>query len=153
MQFAKDTSVSVEKSQAEIRATLTKYGASRFALFEEVGSAGIAFEAQGRRVRFTLPLPDRKEPRFWKTPGRGLPRNSAQAYEAWEQACRQRWRALALAIKAKLESVECGIATFEQEFYAFVILPSGRTVYEESHETVKQAYLTGTTPPLLLTSG
>jgi hypothetical protein len=46
------------------------------------------------------------------------------AYKAWKQAYHQRWRALALAIKA----VESGIATFEEEFLAHIALPNGSTV-------------------------
>ena len=42
--------------------------------------------------------------------------------------CRQRWRALNLAIKAKLEAVESGIVTFDQEFLAHIVGPSGQTV-------------------------
>ena len=40
---------------------------------------------------------------------------------------RQRWRALALCIKAKLEAVECGITSFEEEFLAHVVMPNGQT--------------------------
>jgi hypothetical protein len=43
---------------------------------------------------------------------------------------RQRWRALSLVIKAKLESVESGIATIEQEFLANIVTPGGQTMAE-----------------------
>lgn len=150
MKFASETSVSVESSQAEIRKTLSKYGASKFMYAEEESRAAIMFEMKERRIKFLLPLPSRKDRQFWFTPGKNLQRTPEAAYKEWEQACRQRWRALALAIKAKLESVEAGIASFEEEFYAFVMLPSGKTVYEESREAVNQAYLTGTMPPMLM---
>lgn len=52
----------------------------------------------------------------------------AQAHQAWEQACRQRWRALSLCIKAKLEAVAAGITTFEHEFLAHFLTGDGRTV-------------------------
>jgi hypothetical protein len=41
---------------------------------------------------------------------------------------RRRWRSLALAIKAKLEVVASGIATFDEEFMAHLVLPDGTTV-------------------------
>ena len=41
------------------------------------------------------------------------------AHGRWEQACRQRWRALALVIKAKLEAIDAEISTFEEEFLPF----------------------------------
>jgi hypothetical protein len=77
-------------------------------------------------VRFELPLPSRDERRFTHH-SRGL-RTATQAEALWEQACRQRWRALALVIKAKLEAIETGIASFEDEFLAYTMLPSGETV-------------------------
>jgi hypothetical protein len=68
---------------------------------------------------------------------------------AWEQACRQRWRALALVVKAKLEAVECGISTFEEEFLAWMMLPDGSTVGDRMLPQLETAYRTGQMPPLL----
>jgi hypothetical protein len=64
-----------------------------------------------------------------------------------------RWRALVLAIKAKLESVQSKIETFEQAFYAHVVLPNGATIYEQTHEQVARQIADGGYQPLLLTSG
>src|SRR5262245_44396717 len=75
------------------------------------------------------------------------------AFKEWEQACRQRWRALALAIKAKLEAVESGIATFEEEFLAYVVMPDGQTVGQHVLPNVERAYSTGQMPPLLSAIG
>jgi hypothetical protein len=66
-----------------------------------------------------------------------------------EVARRQRWRALALAIKAKLEAVESGIATFEEEFMAYIVLPDGQTVGEFLSPQIEAAYSSGRMPPLL----
>jgi hypothetical protein len=149
LQYAKDTSVSSEQSQAEIRKTLTRYGATKFAYVEEEERAAIMFEISNRRIRFVLPLPNRNDPRFWKTPGRKLKRTPDAAFKEWEQASRQRWRALALAIKAKLEAVESGIATFEEEFLSYIIMPDGQTVGEHVLPNIEKAYLTNQMPPLL----
>ena len=43
--------------------------------------------------------------------------------DSYDQACRQRWRALLLVIKAKLEAVTAGISTIETEFLANIVLP------------------------------
>jgi len=149
MQYAKDTSVNSEQSQAEIRRTLTRYGATKFGYVEEEERAVIVFEVSNRRIRFVLPLPNRNDSRFWETPGRKLQRSPDAAFKEWEQACRQRWRARALAIKAKLEAVESGIATFEEEFLAYVVMPDGQTVGEHVLPNVERAYATGRMPPLL----
>jgi len=39
----------------------------------------------------------------------------------------QRYRAIALIIKTNLEAVIAGIATFEQAFLAYLLLPDGDT--------------------------
>ncbi|WP_198651245.1 hypothetical protein [Salinicola sp. CPA57] len=72
---------------------------------------------------------------------------------AWEQACRQRWRALALVIKAKLEAVESGITMFEEEFLAHIVLPNGGTVGGWMLPQIKKSYDSGSMPPLLAKPG
>lgn len=68
---------------------------------------------------------------------------------AWEQGCRQRWRALALVIKAKLEAVESGITTFEEEFLAHIVMPDGMTVGNHVRPTIQAWYSGGQMRPLL----
>ena len=147
--FAKETTVSSERSRAEIETILRRYGATSFAYVSERDRAIVAFQANGRRVKFTLPMPDARERAFTHTVARGSLRSTDQAHQAWEQACRQRWRALALCVKAKLEAVDSGITTFESEFMAHIMLPDGRTVGEHAAPMIERAYDTGTTPPLL----
>ena len=69
--------------------------------------------------------------------------------KAYEQAVRQKWRALALVIKAKLEAVESGISVFEQEFLANIILSDGRTVSQHVLPRIAEDYESGNLPPLL----
>jgi len=54
-----------------------------------------------------------------------------------------------LIIKAKLEAVEAGVSTFEEEFMAFIALPDGRTVGDFMAPQIDAAYKTGRMPPLL----
>jgi hypothetical protein len=65
------------------------------------------------------------------------------------QACRQRWRALALVIKAKLEAVESGITTFEDEFLAHIVMPDGKRVADHVKPTIARVYDGGQMLPLL----
>lgn len=111
------------------------------------GQAAIMFEASHRRIKMTLPLPDPKA--FEKSP-KGRKWTKDQGLKAWEQAGRQRWRALALVVKAKLEAVESGVATFEQEFLAYTVLPGGKTVADTVLLEVAEAYETGKVKSLLL---
>lgn len=146
--YAQDTSVSSDKSRAEIERTLARYGADQFMYGWREGSAVIAFRAKNRHIKFVLPLPDKAHKSITHD-GRGRRRPPDRAEEAFEQACRQRWRALALAIKAKLEAVESGIAEFEEEFMAHIVLPSGETVGQWMRPQIESAYGSGRMPPLL----
>ena len=149
--YASKTDVTSDRSRSEIEKTLSRYGATHFAYMTEPGAARIAFQADGRQVRFTIPLPD-PDAREFTHHSRG-PRTPAAREAAYEQSTRQRWRALALVVKAKLEAIESGIATFEQEFYAHTVPPSGRTVFEETGEQVAQMIVTGMPGRIMLEGG
>ena len=144
--YAAQTTVSSELSRLEIEKTLIRYGAEGFAYATTQGRAIIGFSMKKRQIKFILPLPVLAE--FKLTPT-GRTRTENSQYEAWEQACRQRWRALNLVIKAKLEAVECGISVFEDEFMANIVLPGGQTVSDFMKPQIEQAYLSGEVPRLL----
>lgn len=146
MQYAKETNVASETSRLDIEKVLIRYGADNFAYASAAGKAMIGFTMHGRQVRFILPLPVRDE--FRQTPT-GRDRTEKSQYDAWEQGCRQRWRALLLVIKAKLEATECGISTFESEFLANIVLPDGTTAGEFMLPQVAAAYQTGNMPAML----
>lgn len=145
-QYASKTSVSPEKTLGEIQAALKKYGASKFGYFSEEIKTVLAFEMLNRRIRFNLPLPLRKEFDTYKN---GRWPSDKQITERHDQAIRQRWRALLLAIKAKLESVESGIETFEEAFMAHIVLPGGQTMGEWATPQIAYAYSENKMPPLL----
>jgi hypothetical protein len=149
MKYAADTSVSVEKSRAEIERTLQRWGAEQFMYGWNADQAVVGFIMRGRQLRFLLAMPDRNAAEFLFTPARKTRRTDAQAYEAWEQACRQRWRALNLVIKAKLEAVESGISTFDNEFLAQLVLPNGQTVAEAVTPQLIGGIENNAMPPLL----
>ena len=144
--YAKDTNVSCARSRADIENTLQRYGAEQFAYAMTPGKAIIGFTMLGRQVRFILPLPSQSDFRQTST-GRNRTEKSQQ--DAWEQACRQRWRALLLVIKAKLEATECGISTFESEFMANIVLPDNRTVGDFMLPQISAAYRSGEMPAML----
>ncbi|MFA5704652.1 MAG: hypothetical protein WC982_14195 [Advenella sp.] len=126
MSYAENTSVDTYKSIGEIHATVGRYGASQFMHAERGDAAAVSFVVDGRTVRIIVPFPDPEDPRFHETPT-GRARKKTAAQDAYEQERRRRYRALALAVKAKLEAVESGIATFEQEFLAYMVMPGGQT--------------------------
>lgn len=149
--YAAETSVSVEKSRSEIEATLNRYGADAFAYASDGPLVKIAFRMSGRHFRFGLSLPAKSEKRFTHH-SRGM-RTADAALAVWEQACRQKWRALALVIKAKLEAVDAQISTVEDEFMAHLVLPSGETMSEWAGPQIEEAYRLGAMPKHLMLEG
>jgi hypothetical protein len=148
-QYAAKTTVSVTKSKEEIEKTLRRYGASQFAYGYDQSQAVVGFKMRDRQVKFTLPLPDINGKKITHTPVQGNRRSTREIERAYEQATRQKWRALALVIKAKLESVESGIVTFEDEFAMHFILPNGKTVRDHIMPEIEHAYATGQVKPML----
>lgn len=137
-----------DRSRAEIERTLKRYKATAFAYGWEEDTATVMFKLAGRQVRFRVPLPDPGAAEFTRTPT-GRTRSAPAAAEAYEQAARQRWRALALVIKAKLEAVEAGISTVEEEFLAAIMLPGGATVGEWAAPQLREVYGRGAMPALM----
>jgi hypothetical protein len=147
--YAKDTSVSTSQSEGDIKKAVIRAGATTFMSGQTSTEAMIAFELRGRRITFRMPLPDRASDAFRLTPSKKWLRSEKDAETAWEQACRSRWRALYLCIKAKLESVESGIETFEDAFLAHIQMPDGQTVSEHVKPRIAAAYESGSMQPLL----
>jgi hypothetical protein len=146
--YAENTQVSSDRSRAEIERTLRRYGATAFAYGWDSEAATLMFEITNRRVLFRLPMPNPLDKKLVLTPT-GKARTVKAVEAAYEQAVRQRWRALALVIKAKLEAVAAGITTVEQEFLAHIVLPDGRTVGQHALPAIGAMYETGEMRPML----
>lgn len=132
MSYAKGTSVSVAKTKAEIEELLGRHGCDRFGVMTEGSRAMIGFriasDGHPLQVRITLELPDPQDAAFWRTPAKRQKRTPEQARTAWEAACRSKWRALYLVMKAKLVAVDEKISTVEREFLPDVVTDDGSTV-------------------------
>ncbi len=114
--YAERTKVPVSRSRDEVDRVLEKAGASAVAIMRDGNSASVAFRLDGRNYVMRLPYPDNPS----------------------DQEIRQRWRALVLVTKAKMEAVEAGITTPDAEFLAYAMLPSGQTLGEHLHDHPEQ---------------
>ena len=145
--YAKNTTVEQDKTRSEIERVVTRYGADQFAYaWQRNGDAMIGFVYRRRTIKFIVPMPKRQD--FELTPT-GLSRNAALIDKACEAAGRQAWRALLLIIKAKLEAVEAGVTSFEDEFLAHTMLPDGTTFGQWAGENLDNAIGSGSMPRLL----
>lgn len=156
MAYAESTTVSVEKSRAEIERMLSRHKCTKFTtgIDHEEHRAVVQFHAHNRIVKFEIDLPDPTDPKYRRMKNSNLQRTASGIAKVVDQEERTIWRALLLVIKAKLEAVESHITTFETEFLAHVILPNQQTVAEFIGPAVAQMYETGRMPPeRQLTSG
>jgi hypothetical protein len=142
-EYAKGTQVAVEQTQLEIRKLLKAAGVSAIVMGfdEEAGCERVQFRLAGYRIRFSIPLLDAGD---FAVQNRGaVPdrrRSPAEQQRALEQAEREQWRALWLAIKSKLVNVHNGFEV-EDEFLAQIINPeTGLTVKEEMTPQLREAY-------------
>lgn len=169
MTYAAATSVSESKSRDEIERILIRYGATGFQYgWDGPHRAIVQFKVPlapkvkpprgdpkllpppiELAVKFELPFLPQADKRFWKGAGwREV--GATQAMKRYEQDRRSRWRGLVLGIKAKLEMVEAGITTFEEEFFAHLIDPqTGQTMSKKQLPELIEAYA-GKNAPLYL---
>jgi hypothetical protein len=144
--YAESTTVSPEKSISEIQTTLKRYNASKFGFVDEGTSFNVGFSMNDRVVRFSVPLPKLSD---FALDGRKVRRSAKQQLAAFDQAKWQRFRALLLVIKSKLESIESGIESFDEAFGAQIVLPSGQTMGQWAKPQIEEAYQSGRMPALL----
>jgi hypothetical protein len=123
--FASATEVAISKSKAAIEALLVRHGARDFASGWNATHDTLQFTMKNQTIRFVLPRVNEKD---YRVSPAGRTRRPQALTKAIEQANKQRWRALLLVLRAKIEAVEAGIAIFEQEFLAFVVQPNGMTI-------------------------
>lgn len=146
--YADGTTVPVEKSKMEIEATVRRYGATSFLSGYDDRSAFVLFRANDRMVRFHVQIPSPADPQFARD-GRKNHRSPEQRQKAAADEERRLWRCLLLAIKSKLEVVESGIASFEQEFLAHILLPDNSTVGDWVTPQIEAVYDSGQMPSAL----
>jgi hypothetical protein len=70
-----------------------------------------------------------------------------------DAATRQRWRALVLVLKAKLEAVASGISTLESEFLSGIVLPNGMTIGQAMLPRLSEAVSSGRLLPAARSEG
>jgi hypothetical protein len=123
--FAAETRVPIENSIGELRRTIERFKGGQFVygISDEQLVAG--FTKDARQVRFYVRL------------GKDKQKNRALA------------RALLLVVKAKLVAVDSGVATFEDEFLANIVLPDGGLVGQQVKPAIAAAYDGRSMPPLL----
>lgn len=151
MAYAENTTVPVEKSLTEIVTLIKKAGGARIAQMEDMDALAVQFFLSERMLRFRVPVPtaeamplrDNGNNRYTDIP-------LAARKKKADAIRRQRARALLLVIKAKLESVESGVETFDEAFLPNIVMSDGSTVWERIGEPLALEYQSGKPIPFML---
>lgn len=141
MAYAEDTKIPFERSIADVMGVIAKAGADQIGQMQSKDEFAVQFTLADRMVRFRVPFQKLED--MPVKDGRGSRLSAAQREAKLAQSKRQRGRALFLVIKAKMESLESGIETFEQAFLAHVVMADGKTVYERIGGDLALEYETG----------
>jgi hypothetical protein len=145
--FAEGTTVPIHQSRHEIEKVLSRANATSFAFGQNPTEAVLTFTVQERRLRFGFAIPQLQE--FEHTGKRR--RALVHVVAVREAEIRRRWRALALVLKAKFESVDSGVASFDDEFLAHFVVDDGRTIGQVLGARLEA--ITSGRAPLLLGTG
>jgi hypothetical protein len=153
--YAQGTTVSAERSRAELETMLGKHGATDrgFRVNDTEGTAAVMFVIDGKKYRIDVPMPQRSFPKIPSEQPKGwvgwdATRREQWVNKQWEQACRERWRGFVLLVKAKLEAVRIGLSSVEREFQADLLLANGKTVHQQIAEQIMRPG-----PSVLMLSG
>ena len=134
--YAKNTTVPASKSKVQVQELLVNYGIDEFFFGTSPRGDGIGFKYEGRVYKHNVPMPDHDD---------------YATDKQYEQAVRQRWRIFYMSLKMKLEEIQSGGMTFEDQFLAMMVLPDGTTVSDFMRLPENVAMLQKSKMPRLLT--
>jgi len=123
MAYAKNTTVPVDRSLGAIKDTLKRYGAEGFLHAEQGGKSILRFTYRGICLGFEM--------------------LTAESDEMDAKEERRRWRVLLLLIKAKLEVIDSGVSTFEEQFFSDIIMPGGVRIGSQAKQQITKMLETG----------
>jgi hypothetical protein len=128
--YADNTTVTVDRSIAEIQKLVKAAGATNWSHAEDDDAdpprAMVQFKLEGWLLRFTIELPTLADMRYSPTGRNRRTTDAAQVHR--DQEVRRRWREIALLIKAKLVAINSGVVSLDEEFLPYVVMQSGETV-------------------------
>lgn len=136
------TVVTVEKSQAEVRKLLGRFGAREFGFGEAVDDEAVVWSAvtfTHEDIRVRLRVPHKRISKADLNAKASRTRTKTRAdiqYELAEAEARRIWRVMAHNIKARMVAVEEGVESFVEAWLSHIVDPNtGMTVYEQLSQT------------------
>jgi hypothetical protein len=114
--YAAHTTVPVDRSEAEVKRVLTRYGATETGILTRESDVRLYFVVNKRTVQWSMPLP---------------PKKGFRTDAAYDQEVRRRHRVMVITVKSLLEAIEAKVLTFDQAFLSHMVVgATGQTVGE-----------------------
>lgn len=146
--YAEGTDVSIERSEAEVKAVLRRYGCYDITSGEYQGLTFLVAHYLKRQLRIEVKMPLLASFKLNRSGNTNSPR---MARMSWEKECRRQWRVLVLLLKAKFEAVMASPEIFEIEFLGYIVDPAtGQTIGSQIVPQIASAYESDHPRPLLL---
>jgi len=152
--YAEGTTVSLEKTQAQIKAELIKRGATAILFHDDYKRrySIVGFQL-GDNSQYLVFLPMPAENAIPEKTASGWKRDASAMVAAMEQEKARLHRSMFLLIKAKLVAIDDGLTSLEREFFADRVITNeaGKqiTVYEWYAPQIEHLRQEGLTPPLI----
>jgi len=127
--YAKGTSVSIDRSMAQLRVMLQKEKAEGLAIAESGDVAMVQFIFEGKGYKFFIHYPSERDDKIRFTSS-GKIRTTAQIDLEVKKEKQRLWRAMCLYIKAALEAHANGIVDLKRSMMGNLMLPNGDTMYD-----------------------
>jgi hypothetical protein len=143
--YAQGTTVSVDSSILELKATLRRYEADAFYQSETTEGAIIGWRMCGRMLKLDIPYPSARDMAVTE---RGVRRTEKQMQFAAQAEIRRRWRAAVLYVKAQLEWAREGVMDFDSAMMPLLLLPNGQSMREWGGAEIRAIYEGGRMPAL-----
>lgn len=103
----------------ELERLLLSHSVTIFGYERRADLAIVRFVLNERKLRLIVAMPDYGDEKYRLTPSRAQIRSESARQGLYWADVRARWRAMKNLIAAKLDGIEAGITTFEDEFAQF----------------------------------
>jgi len=143
MKYAEKTKVPIGRSKERIENLLIKSGIENFGYETNRKFAAIKFVYEGLSYMVGIKLQDITNEKFTHTSGGKLRKDKDSIFQGWMQEQKRLWRVLELVIKAKLELINEGGSSFEQEFLSGMLTRDGKPLILKLIPFIEQAKQTG----------
>lgn len=104
---------------AELEKLLIEHSVTVFGYERLQDLAVVRFEMNGKKLRLVVKMPDWNDEHYKFTPTRREIRSATARQQLYWADVKKTWTAMKNLIAAKLDGIEVGITTFENEFSQF----------------------------------